>query len=57
MLLIDSKRTVQLDENVEIPPVSEIVVCSRIEGEPLPEGVLGFVHEIDNVLNWNRFIS
>ena len=49
MLLIDSNRTVQLDESVEIPPMSEIVVCARIRGEPLPEGVSGFVHATDNV--------
>ena len=49
MLLIDSNRTVQLDESVEMPPMSEIVVCARIRGEPL--GVSGFVHATDNVLH------
>ena len=52
MFLIDSNKTVQLDENVEIPPSWKYLCVLLLEvNHALPGGVSGFVHATDNVLN------
>jgi hypothetical protein len=50
-LSVNSNRIIQLDEDIVVPPMSEIVVCARIRGEPLPNNVSGFVHATNNIVS------